>query len=65
VWTSPTIGDAVVRVKPDWSRDNSAGAVLYSDQQTSEGSSAPFDGTVRVASVGIGGHNDVSGPVIC
>jgi hypothetical protein len=65
VWTSPTIGAAVERISPDRDTENEAGAVLYSDRQTSDGSSAPFDGTVRVAAVGFGGHNDMSGSVTC
>lgn len=65
VWPSQIMGDVVARINPDWGPENEASAVLYSDRQTSDGSSAPFDGTVRVASLGSGGHNDVSGPVIC
>jgi hypothetical protein len=40
-------------------------ATLYSDRQTIDGSSASFDGTVRVMSVGIGGHNMSQGSVYC
>jgi hypothetical protein len=65
VWRSPTIEAAVSRVNPDWDSSDEVSAVLYSDRQTSDGSSAPFDGTVRDAVIGIGGHNDPQGEVIC
>ncbi|MGY1858066.1 hypothetical protein [Modestobacter sp. SYSU DS0290] len=65
VWSSPTVERVVARINPDWGTEGEANAVLYSDRPTSDGSSAPFDGTVRVAAVGFGGHNDTSGSVIC
>ncbi|MGY1665910.1 hypothetical protein [Geodermatophilus sp. SYSU D00696] len=57
LWTSTTIGDSVDRVNPSWGNDPEVTAVLYSDRQTSDGSSSVFDGTVRLATVGVGGHN--------
>jgi hypothetical protein len=57
VWSSPTLSAAVERVNSGWEGGTGASAILYSDRQTSDGSSSPFDGTVRVAAIGIGGHN--------
>ncbi len=67
LWTSTTIGDTVERVSPTWGNDPEVTAVLYSDRQTSDGSSSVFDGTVRLAAVGVGGHNvgATSGTVTC
>ena len=67
LWTSTTIGDTVERVSPTWGNDPEVTAVLYSDRQTSDGSGSVFDGTVRLAAVGVGGHNvgATSGTVTC
>ncbi len=53
-WPSVTIGASVQRLSPDWGPVSGAEAILYSDRRTSDGSSAPFDGTVRVASLSFG-----------
>ncbi|WP_131801828.1 hypothetical protein [Klenkia soli] len=56
-WQSTTAGSVVTRINPGWSNPDRVSAVLYSDRQTVDGSASAYDGTVRVATVGIGGHN--------
>ncbi|WP_346619643.1 hypothetical protein [Blastococcus montanus] len=64
-WSSPTIGAAVARLSTNFDDENAASAVLYSDRQTDEGASAPFDGTVRMASVGFGSHTEIESSINC
>jgi hypothetical protein len=64
-WPSRAVGAAVARLSSERGSENEASAMLYSDRQTSEGASVPFDGTVRVASVGFGGHTATQGDIPC